>query len=62
MTVGRNACCSVLEPLQLQDVVCNYNSPNRAVVLEVRLSDAGIKTFTGRKCLAYLRKPIAREA
>ena len=36
MTIGHDACCSVLEPLQF---------PNRAAVLEVRLNDASIKSF-----------------
>ena len=65
MTIGDDACCSVLEPLQLQDASGIAKAPNKAVVLEVRLNDASIRVFTivlGRKCLAYVRKPIAQEA
>jgi len=45
MTVGHSACCSVLVPPQLQDVGVITTAPNRAAVLEVRLSDAVIKSF-----------------
>ena len=56
---------AVLEPLQLYDVSGIATAANRAAVLEVRLNDASIMSFTvasGRKYLAYFRKPIAREA
>ena len=43
MTVGHDACCSVLEPLQLYDVSGIATAPNRAAVL--RLNDASIKSF-----------------
>ena len=45
MTVGHDACCSVLEPLQLQDVSGIATAPNRAAVLEVRLKNTSIKSF-----------------
>ena len=43
MTIGHDACCSVLEALQ--DVSEISTAPNRAAVLEMRLSDASIKSF-----------------
>ena len=45
MTIGHDACCSVLEPLQLYDVSGIATAPNRAAVLEMRLNNASIKSF-----------------
>ena len=45
MTIGHDACCSVLEPLQLQDVSGIATAPGRAAVFEVRLNDASRKSF-----------------
>ena len=45
MTVGHDACCSVLEPLQLLDVNGVATAANRTEVLEMRLDDASIKSF-----------------
>ena len=45
MTIGHDECCSVLEPLQLQDISAIATAPNRAAVLEMRLNNASIKSF-----------------
>ena len=59
MTVGYDACCSVLSPPQLLDVSGIATAPNRAAVLAVRLNVASIKSVLNcfkEKILGILSK------
>ena len=56
IAIGHDACCSVLEPLQLSDISGIATAPSRAAVVEVRLNDASIKNF----CNCFREKMLGK--